>query len=173
MHFGIQRHGSHVIHKCDQEVCSLPNKEAFSYSLSFNFRNLQSYCCGPYANSPEIKSRIFFSVLLLTTESLFLRWCSCLKKQIIEMAGETDFQSVLGTFWGMIGQNPKVERDIRENLWNKLSWLEIVAWNLCNILQRWSRGNDEECYLFFCFFFMKIVSYNFPRWQISQSLSLV
>ena len=45
---------------------------------------------------------------------------------------------------------------LREHIWilsvengeNKSIWSKRVAWNLCNVFRRWSRGNTEQCKLF-------------------------
>ena len=44
-----------------------------------------------------------------------------------------------------------------------------VAWNLCNIFQRWSKGNDEELQVVLWFHSLWISSYIFPKRQVSQT----
>ena len=50
----------------------------------------------------------------------------------------------------------------------KQKWLEICA----IFFQIWSRGNEEECKLFRNFFSLLIISYIFPKRQVSQTLDL-
>lgn len=54
-----------------------------------------------------------------------------------------------------------------ENNENKFDSAKKSGLNLCNIFERWSRGNDEVC-KFVAFYSLYTISDAFPKRQVSQ-----